>query len=163
MLQCGWTPRTYQVEYRCHKRTSTIWLHLKDASKVVKFIETAIRMTVTREPLQRGGNGGLVFDEYSGSDLHDEEILEICFTTMWMYLTLLVPAGSVAQSCPTHCDPLDCSPPGSFVHGILQAGILKWVAISFSRGSSWLRDGARVSWGSLPLCCLGSQYYWTAC
>ena len=36
----------------------------------------------------------------------------------------------VAQSCPTLCDPVDCSPPGSFVHGILQARILGWVAIS---------------------------------
>ena len=40
------------------------------------------------------------------------------------------------QSCPTLCDPMNCSPPGSSVHGILQASILEWVAISFSRGSS---------------------------
>ena len=39
----------------------------------------------------------------------------------------------VAQSCPTLYDPMDCSPPGSFVHGILQARTLEWVAISFSR------------------------------
>ena len=39
----------------------------------------------------------------------------------------------VAQSCPTPCDPMDDSPPGSSVHGILQARILEWVAISFSR------------------------------
>ena len=38
----------------------------------------------------------------------------------------------VAQSCLTLCDPMDCSPPGSFVHGTLQARILEWVAISFS-------------------------------
>ena len=42
----------------------------------------------------------------------------------------------VAQLCPTLCDPMDCSPPGSSVHGILQARILEWVAIPFSRGSS---------------------------
>ena len=41
-----------------------------------------------------------------------------------------------AQSCPTLCDPMDYSPPGSSVHGILQARILEWVAISYSRGSS---------------------------
>ena len=41
----------------------------------------------------------------------------------------------VAQSCPTLCDPLDCSPPGSSVHGILQARILEWVAIPFSKGN----------------------------
>ena len=40
------------------------------------------------------------------------------------------------QSCPTLCDPMDSSPPGSSVHGILHARILEWVAISFSRGSS---------------------------
>ena len=41
-----------------------------------------------------------------------------------------------AQSCLTLCNPMNCSPPGSSVHGILQARILEWVAISFSRGSS---------------------------
>ena len=40
----------------------------------------------------------------------------------------------VAQSCPTLSDPMDCSPPGSFVHGIFQARILEWIAIPFSRG-----------------------------
>ena len=45
----------------------------------------------------------------------------------------------VVQSCPTLCDPMDCSPPGSSVHGTLQARILKWVAIPFSRLSSWPR------------------------
>ena len=38
---------------------------------------------------------------------------------------------SVAQLCPTVCDPMDCSPPGSSVHGILQARMLAWVAVSF--------------------------------
>ena len=42
----------------------------------------------------------------------------------------------VAQSCPTLCDPIDCSPPGSSVHEILQAILLEWVAIPLSRGSS---------------------------
>ena len=46
----------------------------------------------------------------------------------------------VVQSCLTLCDPMYCSLPGSSVHGILQAGILEWVAISFSRGSSWSMD-----------------------
>ena len=41
---------------------------------------------------------------------------------------------SVAQSCLTLCDPMDCSLPGSSVHGIFQARILEWVVISFSRG-----------------------------
>jgi len=46
----------------------------------------------------------------------------------------------VAQSCRTVCGPMNCSPPGSSVHGILQARILEWVAVSFSRGSSHPRD-----------------------
>ena len=50
----------------------------------------------------------------------------------------------VTQSCLTLCDPVDCSPPGSLVHGILQARILEWVAISFSRGSPQPRDRTRV-------------------
>ena len=44
--------------------------------------------------------------------------------------------SEVAQSCLTLCETVDCSPPGSSVHGILQARILEWVVISFSRGSS---------------------------
>ena len=52
---------------------------------------------------------------------------------------------SDAQRCPTLCDPVDCSPPGSPVCEILQARILERVAISFSRGSSWPRDQTRVS------------------
>ena len=51
----------------------------------------------------------------------------------------------VAQSCPTLYDPMDCNPPGSFVHGISQARILEWVAIPFSRGSSQPRDQTQVS------------------
>ena len=51
----------------------------------------------------------------------------------------------VAQSYLTLRDPMDCSPPGSFVHGIFQARTLKWVAISFSRGSSKPWDQTQVS------------------
>ena len=53
--------------------------------------------------------------------------------------------NEVAQSCPTLCDPTDCSLPGSSVHGIFQAIVLEWIAISFSRGSSQPRARTRVS------------------
>ena len=53
--------------------------------------------------------------------------------------------SEVAQSCPTLCDPMDCSLPGPSIHGIFQARVLEWVAISFSRGSSRLRDQTQVS------------------
>ena len=52
---------------------------------------------------------------------------------------------SVAQSCLSLCDPLDCSSPGSSLHGIFQARILEWVAISFSKWSSPPRDQTCVS------------------
>ena len=51
-----------------------------------------------------------------------------------------------AQSCSTLCDPMGCCPPGSLVHVIFKARILEWLAISFSRGSSWARDQTWVSW-----------------
>ena len=56
------------------------------------------------------------------------------------------------------CDPMDCSPPGSSVHGISQARILEWVAISFTKGSSWPRDQTHISCVS----CIGRQilYHW---
>ena len=53
--------------------------------------------------------------------------------------------SEVAQSCPTLCNPIACSLPGSSVHGIFQAIVLEWIAISFSRGSSPPRDWNRVS------------------
>ena len=52
---------------------------------------------------------------------------------------------SVAQLCLTLCGPMDCSLPGSSAHGIFQARILEWVAVSFSRGSSQTRDQTQVS------------------
>ena len=60
----------------------------------------------------------------------------------------------VAQSCPTLCYPVEYSPPGSFVHGIFQARILEWVAISFSRGSSQPRDQTQVS-------CISGRFFTT--
>ena len=49
------------------------------------------------------------------------------------------------KSCLTLCDPMDCSLSGFYVHGIFQARILGWFAISFSRRSSWPRDWTRIS------------------
>ena len=53
--------------------------------------------------------------------------------------------SEVAQSCPTLCNPMDCSLPGSSVHGIFQAGVLEWIAISFSRRSSQPKDQTWIS------------------
>ena len=55
--------------------------------------------------------------------------------------------------CPTLCDPMDCSPPGSSVHGIRQAGILGQVATPSSRGSSWSRDWTHIFYVSCRQAC----------
>ena len=62
-----------------------------------------------------------------------------------------------AQSCSTLCNPLDCNTPDSCVHGIFQARMLKWVAISSSRGFSWPRDQIHVSCIS---CIAGRFFTW---
>ena len=62
-----------------------------------------------------------------------------CVTQEWniiLFFEVLVCAKSL-QSCPTLCDPIDCSPPGSSVHGNLQARILEWVAMPSSRQEYW--------------------------
>ena len=65
------------------------------------------------------------------------------------------------QSCPTLCDPMDCSLPSFFVHGILQAKTLEWIAISCSRGSFWPRDWTWI----FEFSCIGRwvpYHYWVA-
>ena len=59
----------------------------------------------------------------------------------WCFLTLML----IIQYCQTLCDSMDCSPPGSSVHGILKTRILEWGAMPFSRGFSWPRDRTQVS------------------
>ena len=71
----------------------------------------------------------------------------------WVYWDLLCPYRVCMlslQSCPTLCDPMDCSPPGSSVHEIFQARILEWVAMPSSR-SSWPGDQTCISFIS----CIG--------
>ena len=74
---------------------------------------------------------------------------------------LILPSGMrecvlVAQLCLILYDPMDCRPPGSSVHGIFQAGVLEWIAISFSKGSSTPRDWTQVS-------CIAGRFFtiWT--
>ena len=67
-------------------------------------------------------------------------ILKINYSSSFLNVNLLV-----SQSYPTLWDPMDCSLPGSSVHGISQAGIMEWFAISFSKGFFWTRDQTWVS------------------
>ena len=66
-----------------------------------------------------------------------QQIYNSNITVVWNLMYVWVRVCLVTKSRPTLCDPTDCSPPGSNVHGILQLRILEWVAISFSSGSSW--------------------------
>jgi len=61
-----------------------------------------------------------------------------------MFILYYILCVLVAQLCLTLYDPMDCNLPGSSIHGILQAGILEWVVIPFSRGSSQPRDRTLV-------------------
>ena len=81
------------------------------------------------------------------------EVVLRCTGTLWrhklpyIFMCLILKRKVlVAQLCSTLCDPTDYSPPGSSVHGILQARILEWVAISFSKGSSQPGDQTQVSY-----------------
>ena len=74
---------------------------------------------------------------------------QVIYLPNWATVDLLriqeVKWSEVAQWCPTLCNPMDCSLPGSSNHGIFQAWILEWVAVSFSRGSSQPKDRTWVS------------------
>ena len=92
--------------------------------------------------------------------------------TLWLNIHLLEDIwvnymhAKLLQSCLSLCHPMNYSPAGSPVHGILQAWILQWVAVPFSRGSSRPRDQTRflslLHWqaGSLPLAPSGFSFLW---
>ena len=73
----------------------------------------------------------------------EKSLLE--FACLILYSKSKESESEVAQSHLTLCDPMDCRLPGSSIHGIFQAIILELVAMSFSRGSSWLRDWTQVA------------------
>ena len=81
-----------------------------------------------------------------------EEVLPPCVSTTSQDVIASVNISACALSCPTLCDPMDCNLPGSSVHRICQARLLEWVAVSYSRGPSWPRDGL--------LHCTWILYHW---
>ena len=76
--------------------------------------------------------------------IHKCEIIYYMHKHATFFLFKIYIEVKITQSCLTLCDPMDYSLPVSSVHGILQARILEWVAIPFSRGSSQDRDGTQV-------------------
>ena len=75
-------------------------------------------------------------------------VLSNCGSPWWGWKVKVL----VTQSCPTLCNLVDCSPPGSSIHGILQARIPEWVAIPLFRGSSQPRDRTQV-------CCIAGRFF----
>ena len=88
-----------------------------------------------------------------------QSALECAFQLAFPFYSFLLPflpfykccyhTVKISQSCPSLYNPMDCNPPGSSVHGVLQARILEWVAMPSSRGSFPPRDGNHtlyVSW-----------------
>ena len=75
-------------------------------------------------------------------------VLSNCGSLWWGWKVKVL----VTQSCPTLCNPVDCSPPGPFIHGILQARIPEGVAIPLLRGSSQPRDWTQV-------CCIAGRFF----
>ena len=83
----------------------------------------------------------------------EDNVCQVFITGWGLCVHAWVCAHTVAQLCPTRCDPMDGSPPDSSVHGIFQARILERVAISSSMASSWSRGRTHVSCVS----CMGRQ------
>ena len=85
-------------------------------------------------------------------------ILQFIFSMSYSLCSPCFCCCSISKSCPTLCKSMNCSLPGFSVHGIFQAKILKWVAISYSRGSSPPRDGTCIS----CISCIGRWivYHW---
>ena len=101
----------------------------------------------------KGGAWGQVWKSKWNRHFLDVWFACVCFLVTQLYLTL--------------CDPMDCSPPGSSIHGIFQVKVLEWIAIGFSRGSSQPRDGTWVSrivgrrftvWANRELCSFVEGY-----
>ena len=80
--------------------------------------------------------------------LYGRSVNALSLDSLWLFCC----CSLTAHLCPTLCDPIDCSPPGSPVRGIFQARILKWVAISSCRRSSLPRDQTHVS-------CIGRRIF----
>ena len=127
----------YLKEFRTYVHTKT-YTHM--------FIAAILNNSLNVEATQMSINwwmkkGNILCHKKSVSPLKRTEVLMHAIT--WVNCANVM--SEFAQSCPTLCDPMDCSLPGSSIHGIFQAIVLEWIAISFSRGSSQPRDRTQVS------------------
>ena len=150
----------------------SIW-HRVATVMVVKAALAKVAVATDRHEVRQGTwrQSRCLYQEPSKGSVHTG--VEIPFLGVfgkkitYRHIYLSICCCLVFQSCPVLCHPMDCSLPGSSIHGISQARTLEWVAISFSRGSSWPRDRTCVSctgrqillplshWGSSPAKMLG--------
>ena len=136
-----------------HRRRTNLWLLGgrgvgKDRLAVWDWcVHTAIFKTGNQQglPVQHRELCSIFFNKLNGEKIWKRIDTCICITESLCYTPETV--CSVTQLCLTLCNPMDCSTPDSSIHGIFQARILEWVAISSSRGSSWPRNGNHISLG----------------
>ena len=129
---------------------STVWLEvtdLWDSWLMEKKLQLIFLVKLGLDKIQEtsGVGVGKSFKATHGTDFWWEMNMQWLLSVVLNKNRYSVHARSVAQLCLTHCDPMACSPPGSSVHGMIQARILEWVAIFSSRGSSQPRDRTHVS------------------
>ena len=115
------------------RRILSLWTTLGGRESNSKTERDTVRHTHTHTGRDRGNEAGMG-PILEGSRLKSSHFFSFMMKPMQQDDVIL--SAKSLQSCLTLCDPVDCSPPGSSVHGIHQARILEWVAISFSRGSS---------------------------
>ena len=130
------------------RQLPTWWGRIQNTAQGLKRNSSSLSLE-ERKRVGHVGNDGLQFLwQAGGLDAADgwSDTLNVSTHTpgVWMGQNCGC-CGLVAQSCLTRCSSMDHSPPGSSVHGILQARTLEWVAISFSRGSYLPRDRTHVS------------------
>ena len=143
----AWTSRQWDILWETSTHPSKL------SSSVIPFHKCSINspvffLSVLASPLSQASLdwNSLVIHNFPHHNLSPECRVCVLFSrTAAAFLHTLVLCVWVIRSCPALCDPRDCSPPGSPVHGILQARILEWAAIPFSRGPSQSRDWTWVS------------------
>ena len=117
----------------------------KTTKKGMKVLAAGVRTEVTlgKKGAVMGPRvaGSVIILDLGGAYRNNHEATRLLYAVFYVCAKLL-------QLCPTLRNPVDCSPPGSSVHGILQARILKWIVIPFSRGSSQPRDRTCVPYVS---------------
>ena len=125
---------TIDLKIPCLTLPLSSWLNHMGCGFLIHFISYKVRES---KWLSRNTHQIHFFCKY----LHNQ----VVYCNSFLYYLVQKVKVLITWSCPTLCDPTECSPPGSSVHGILQERILEWVAISFPKGTSWPRDQTWVS------------------